>query len=148
MSLEGLISTSALFHEKDGTSGINVVSLPSAESYTTGKIAVVTGTCNTTGVEIDITATGYTMADGTTASWSSRQDINRIVFSATPEAILEGNEFLLGLKVSSSNGRVCVTEVPGGLVGTSGTPEYLLTAKVPNSLFGQTASFTVVIVGD
>jgi len=148
MSLEGLISTSALFHEKDGTSGINVVSLSDAQSYTAGRIAVVTGTCNTTGVEIDITATGYTMADGTTASWSTYSDINRVLFSATPEALLEGNTFLRELKVSSSNGRVCVTEVPGGNAATSGTPEYLLTAKVPGNLFGQTASFTVVLLGD
>jgi len=148
MSLEGLVSTSALFHEKNGTSGINVVNLSDAQSYTTGKIAVVTGTCNTSGVEIDISATGYTMADGTTASWSSNSDINRVLFSATPEALLEGNSFLRDLKVSSSNGRVCVTEVPGGNVATSGEIEYLLTAKVPANLLGQTASFTVVILGD
>ena len=52
MSIEGSINVSALFHDKDGTTAMKVVSLRSANEYTTGKVAIVTGTVGTTAVSL------------------------------------------------------------------------------------------------
>ena len=47
MSIEGSINVSALFHDKDGTTAMKVVSLRSSNEYTTGKVAIITGTAGT-----------------------------------------------------------------------------------------------------
>lgn len=52
MAISGTISVSALFHDTDGTTAINVVSLRSSDEYTTGKVAIVTGTVGTTAVSL------------------------------------------------------------------------------------------------
>jgi hypothetical protein len=47
MSVEGRITVDALFHDKDGTNAVNVVSLAKTTEYATGKVLVVTGTAGT-----------------------------------------------------------------------------------------------------
>jgi len=47
MATNGSINVSALFHDTDGTTAINVVSLKSSTEYTTGKVAIITGTAGT-----------------------------------------------------------------------------------------------------
>ncbi len=44
MSVEGRISVDVLFHDKDGTNAINVLSLSSSAQYTDGVVASVTRT--------------------------------------------------------------------------------------------------------
>ena len=50
MSIEGSINVSALFHDRDGTTAVKVVSLRSSNEYTSGKVAIITGTAGTTGI--------------------------------------------------------------------------------------------------
>jgi len=145
MSLDGSISASALFHDKNGTATLKVVSLESVEAYVNGKVAIITGTCNSSGVTIDLTNTGYVAADGTTVSWANDTQIRRIAFAASPAANLTGNGFLKDLKLGSSQNAVAVTGIPVGNAAMSGTPEYLLTANADG--VGATATFTVVIHG-
>lgn len=52
MSIEGSINVSALFHDRDGTTAMKVVSLRSSDEYTTGKVAIVTGTVGTTALSL------------------------------------------------------------------------------------------------
>lgn len=47
MSIEGSINVSALFHDRDGTTAVKVLSLRSADEYTTGNVAIVAGTAGT-----------------------------------------------------------------------------------------------------
>ena len=47
MSLEGRINVDVLFHDKDGTASLKVTSLQDSRAYTTGKVAVITGTLGT-----------------------------------------------------------------------------------------------------
>ena len=54
MSVEGRISVDVVFHDTDGANAINVVSLQSATEYTTGKVAVITGTAGTAQTAISI----------------------------------------------------------------------------------------------
>jgi hypothetical protein len=41
-----------LFHDKDGTASLKVVSLQDSQAYTTGKVAVITGTLGTASTQI------------------------------------------------------------------------------------------------
>lgn len=146
MSIDGSISASALFHDKDGTTTLKVVSLDSAESPSTGRVAIVTGTCNSSGVTIDLADTGYVAADGSAVNWdASAQSINRIAFSASPWANATGNGPLREFKLSSSSGNVAMSTVPHGGFGAAGTYTYSVTVA-PEAF--TTATYTLVIYGD
>lgn len=146
MSVEGSISASALFHDKDGTTTMKVVSLDSVESPSTGRVAIVTGTCSSAGVTIDLADTGYVAADGSPVNWdATSQSIHKIVFSASPWANAVGNGPLREFKMSSKEGDVCMTKVPHGGFGSAGTYTYSV-AVTPESF--TTATYTLVIYGD
>jgi hypothetical protein len=147
--MNGKVSTSSIFHDASGGTAIKVISLSSAESYASGKVASVSGTCDGTSVVIDLTDVGYTMADGTTVGWSSVSDIKRILFSASPEGVVSGSTQLGSLKISSSDGNVSVTELPR-YIGGSGGGSLTATLSVQriSSLGQDTASFSVVVVGN
>lgn len=50
MSIEGQVSVSAIFHDKTGEDSLKVVSLASSEAYTSGKVAIITGTVSSSEV--------------------------------------------------------------------------------------------------
>jgi hypothetical protein len=45
MAIDGRINVDVLFHDTDGTTSLKVVSLEDSTAYTTGQVAIVTGTC-------------------------------------------------------------------------------------------------------
>lgn len=47
MAIDGRINVDVLFHDTDGTASLKVVSLEGSTSHTSGKVAIVTGTCGT-----------------------------------------------------------------------------------------------------
>lgn len=84
MSLEGRIDISVLFHDKDGQR-LKVVSLNDSREYTTGKVAIVSGTVGTTAVtfstsDSDTPVSTYRDASGALVSLSS---ISKVVIKAT-----------------------------------------------------------------
>ena len=104
MSLNGSISVNALFHDTDGTTSLKIVSLKSTEEYTTGKVAVLTGTAGTSAVSFSsLGATTYKDASGNAVSFSG---VRRLLFSwsGTEERVLldqADSVFLLRSKSSS-----------------------------------------------
>ena len=85
MSIDGRISIDAIFHDTDGTASINVVSLQDSKEYTTGKVAIVSGTVGTTAVTFASSDSGaavstYRDASGALVSLSS---ITKVVIKAT-----------------------------------------------------------------
>jgi len=52
MSIEGRITVDALFHDKDGTASLKVVSLAATKGYSSGKVAIVNGTVGTATVTL------------------------------------------------------------------------------------------------
>ena len=54
MSIEGRINVDVLFHDKDGTASLKVVSLQSTVEYPGGAVAIVTGTAGTAQKTIEI----------------------------------------------------------------------------------------------
>ena len=86
MSISGSISVNALFHDTDGTTSLKIVSLKSSDEYTTGKVAIVTGTVGTSSVSISCLPTTYRSASGALVSFSS---VSRIVFQASSACTID-----------------------------------------------------------
>ncbi len=137
MSIEGRIAVDVGFSDSTsstGTQSLKRLSLASTDNYTTGKVAIVTGTCSTNAVSIGFSPTTYKDASGTAVSFTK---VNRISFAATASgsAYARCADWNVDVAVFSSAGRVAVTDVDvaqGGntftvnVAGTSGTATYTL----------------------
>lgn len=130
MAIDGRINVDVLFHDTDGTTSLKVVSLEDAAAYTTGKVAVVTGTCGTSAVTVALASSGYKDAAGSDVTFSS---ISRLAFSATGIKPVKCQEASGDAVVFSDGGRVSVTGVkPSGsslevnVDATAGTASYTL----------------------
>lgn len=87
MSIEGRINVDVLFHDKNGTTSLKVVSLQDSQEYTTGNVAIVSGTVGTTAVTFASSDAGdpvstYRDASGQLVSLSS---ITKVVVKATTQ---------------------------------------------------------------
>ena len=132
MAIDGRITVDVLFHDTDGTASLKVVSLEDSTEHTSGKVAIVTGTCGTTRVTIDPASLTYKDAAGDTVAFTS---VRRIAFKASgpPVALIRGG---LSAAISAwSVGDLCVVSeqlsgsiVVGnyGLLTTAGTASYTL----------------------
>ena len=126
MAIDGRINVDVLFHDTDGTTSLKVVSLEDSTAYTTGKVAIVTGTCGTTLVQIDVApATTYRNAAGSVVSFTG---VQRFSFSATGSPARLQQDYVA---VESSAGRVCVSNANGfddqfSVRTTAGTASYTL----------------------
>jgi hypothetical protein len=88
MSIEGRINVDVLFHDKDGTASLKVVSLQDSQAYSTGKVAIVSGTCGTSAVTIQVAPTAYRDASGALVSFF---EIQRFVIKSGPAALIVNN---------------------------------------------------------
>ena len=79
MTIEGRISVDALFHDKDGTSAVNVLSLGSSVAYESGSVAMIAGACGEVPVSIDLGQTNYRDASGNIVALSAY----RVAFKAS-----------------------------------------------------------------
>ena len=82
MSIDGRINVDVLFHDKDGTASLKVVSLQESEAYTTGAMAYWSGTCGTTSVTLTFSPTTYRNASGQLVSVAPG-GLGRVAFLAT-----------------------------------------------------------------
>lgn len=73
MTIDGRISVDVVFHDTDGTNAINVLSLQDSQEYTTGKVAIISGTAGTAAVTIQVVPTTYRNASGELVSFSEIQ---------------------------------------------------------------------------
>jgi hypothetical protein len=85
MSIEGRISIDVLFHEKDGTAALKVTSLQDSRAYTSGKVAIVSGTCGTSAVTIQVAPTAFRDASGAFVSF---YEIQRFVIQSGPSVLI------------------------------------------------------------
>ena len=89
MAVSGTVNVSASFIDSDDQTGIESekkVSLASANVHTGGKVALISGTCGTAVVNVDLTALGYVNAAGETVSMSI---VQRMAIKANPGAFAE-----------------------------------------------------------
>jgi hypothetical protein len=133
MAINGRINVDVLFHDTDGTASLKVVSLEDSTEYTTGQVAIVTGTCGTSLFSVYSSNTvtpEYRDASGSVISFTT---IQRAAFIAAPAArILEVGPARI---FAHSNGRLCV-------VDAQSTP-----AVISVQTTAGTASYTLVIYG-
>ena len=127
MASDGRINVDVLFHDTDGTTSLKVVSLEDSTAYTTGKVAIVTGTCGTATVTINVAPSTYRDASGALVSLAS---VERIAFAATPGANIDTGQRTSGGDnvITSRNGQVSIVDVPSvsWVYTTAGTASYTL----------------------
>ena len=131
MAIDGRINVDVLFHDTDGTTSLKVVSLEDSAAYTTGKVAIVTGTVGTTEVSVSISPGTYRDASGAIVNFTS---VSRFAFVATPGGIAfqEGD---IG-KVVSLDGQLAITSS-----NSASADDFLVSSAAG------TASYTIVIYG-
>lgn len=131
MAIEGSIRVDVGF--TDSVSSANVesvkrISLVDTTNYTTGKVAIVTGTVGTSAVQIDVgpSVSAYKDSGGSTVGFAT---VQRFAFSASgsPATCSDSN----GQQVRSAGGRACVSDAfaaddPFEIQTTSGTASYTL----------------------
>ena len=109
MSIEGRIAIDVSFADSatsDGVQSLKKISLTDTTSYTTGKVAIVTGTCGTAAVNLDVFSLAYKNAAGDSVSLTPQ----RIMFSASgsspvvAKAAISDDPYLI-----SQNNEVCVS---------------------------------------
>jgi hypothetical protein len=137
MAIDGRINVDVLFHDTDGTASLKVVSLEDTTAYTTGKVAIVTGTCGTAAVAIT-DGLSYKDAAGNVVTFNS--PIRRAAFSANPAANIVGTGASAGAGSASRNNQAAVVET---LVQNA----YSLASGFSVSTTAGTASFTLVLYG-
>jgi hypothetical protein len=136
MSIEGRIAVDVSFADSATSAGVQSlkkITLTETTPYTTGKVAIVTGTCGTAAVVVQTQPTTYKNAAGEFVSFSN---VSRIAFAATGKRLncSDVNETF----IDSVDGYVAVTLVnlPGGD-----------TFAVSPGVTAGTASYTLVMYG-
>ena len=137
-NVRGRIAVDVQFTDSTTASGVQslkTITLQDATEYTTGKVAVVTGTAGTGAVSIDPASLTFRDASGQLVSFAQ---ITRVAFSATGSQLVEVRSNDSGERLAaskSSSAAVCDCSDVGSLdIG-------LATATAG------TASFTLVLYG-
>ena len=131
MSINGRISIDAIFHDTDGTASINVVSLNESEEYSTGVVAVITGTASGVLQSLPVSPTTYRNAAGNLVSLDQcnhaivRSNSGRIVYSDLTNSVL----------------------VLPGRVASFATDFNSGNADISIYADGGTASYTIILIG-
>ena len=129
MAVSGTINVSMSFVDTATSSGVQSekkASLSSADVYTSGKVAVVTGTVGTAVQNIDLTSLGYRDAAGNVVAISL---VDQAGFVSENEAFLQFVD--IDIKVHSTDNHMAVTCVHNtddtvNVYTTSGTSSYTL----------------------
>lgn len=137
MSIDGRITVDCLFHDKDGTAALKVVSLSDSTEYTTGKVAIITGTCGTAAVLIEPSVYEYRGANGQITMPNSTP--MRVGFAASNWCRLSCPEDG-GVSVLSSGNRVATTEY-------FSFANELYVNVIDLGVTGQTSSYTILLYG-
>lgn len=130
MSVEGRIAVDVSFADtatSGGVQSLKKITLVDTTSHTTGKVAIVTGTCGTAAVTVALVPTTFRDAAGDLVSFAS---VSRFAFAADPRSkcVATGEDET----VVSSGNRVALTEVTSptdfavSRISTSGTAAYSL----------------------
>lgn len=140
MSIEGRIAVDVSFADSvtsDGVQSLKKISLVDSTSYTSGKVAIVTGTCATATVTVTgVAPATYRNANGDLVVFS---EISRAAFAATPAALCyQQGGSSDAPKLFSSGGRIAVSDM---------NPEQENDAAWFSETTAGTASYTLVLYG-
>ena len=135
MAIDGRINVDVLFHDTDGTTSLKEVSLEDSTAYTSGKVAVVTGTVGTTAIFVQVGQV-YKNAAGELVDFNT---VERFAFKASRETRVSNSTGSLVFGSSEDN-QVSVFNTPGSAKGL--TQVSLISLQTVS-----TASYTLVIYG-
>jgi hypothetical protein len=134
MTLEGRIAVDVAFSDSEtstGTQSLKRLAVTSTDAYSSGKVAIVAGTCGTAAVAIAVAPSAYKDASGAAVSFAS---VSRFAFAASSAAVCS-EAAGAGVAITGGN-RVALSD------GRSGG-----TAGFNVSAYSGTASYTLVIYG-
>jgi len=135
MALNGRITIDALFQETDGTTSLKIVSLEDTKNYTTGKVAIVSGTVGTAGVEL------WSVGNGLQFGGYKDSSGNAVTFSGVSRIALKGNGNGVEVKDIDLN-TVELVSIGGDLAVGNNIGQNLFVLSL-----GGTASFTAILYG-
>ena len=135
MAINGRINVDVLFHDTDGTTSLKVVSLEDATEYTTGKVAIVAGTCGTTAVAFSTLISDSRDAAGTLHSFSTVTRVALKATAGTARYLLSTSPQTIGL---ASAGNAAIGDIPSAFVSPTGHAMAAISG---------TAAYTLVIYG-
>ena len=129
-NVKGRIAVDVQFTDSTTSSGVQslkTVTLQDATEYTSGKVAVVTGTCGTAAVSVAISPSVYRNSAGSLVSFAT---IERVAFSASLNASVDVAHRTGGGDnvITSRDGQVAVVDTPGVtfVYTTAGTASFTL----------------------
>ncbi len=129
-NVKGRIAVDVQFTDSTSSSGVQslkTVTLQDATEYTSGKVAVVTGTCGTAAVTVAISPSVYRNSAGSLVSFAT---IERVAFSASLNASIDVEQRTGGGDnvITSRDGQVAVVDTPGVtfVYTTAGTASFTL----------------------
>ena len=134
MTIEGRIAIDVSFSDTTSDTGMQALKrlvLTSTDAYSTGKVAIISGTCGTAGVAVAVAPSTYKDAAGSAVSFAT---VTRFAFASQGTAMchqVNGNCIVI-----SDGNRVSVSDSRFG--GTAGFTV---------SAYAGTASYTLVILG-
>ena len=139
MSIEGRINVDCLFHDKDGTASLKVVSLQDSKEYTTGKVAIVSGTVGTTAVTFTTYDNGnptstYRDASGQLLSFNAITKVALKAIAETRPLVFGDSSGPTSLVISGGEALVYPCNV---------TPNDAVSVRSPTG----TASYTIILYG-
>jgi len=113
MSIEGRIAVDVSFADSatsDGVQSLKKITLTDTTSYTSGKVAIVTGTCGTALIAAaSVAPSTYRDASGSIVSFTA---VTRAAFSATPAArALQEGSAEDAPRLFSAGGSVAVSDM-------------------------------------
>lgn len=129
MTISGRLSIDALVHDTTSTTSLKALSLESSESVTTGKVAIVTGTCGTSAVSIAVAPSVYVDSAGSAVTFAT---VTRVVLQGTA-----GLKFTASSVTAYSGSTQCAAFALGGHT----------TAAVNVAAVTGTATYTIILVG-
>ena len=129
-NVRGRIAVDVQFTDSTASSGVQslkTITLQDATEYTTGKVAVITGTCGTAAVTVATSPSVYRNSAGSLVSFAT---IERVAFSASLNATIDVQQRSAGGDnyITSRDGQVAVVDTPGVtfIYTTAGTASYTL----------------------
>jgi hypothetical protein len=138
--IRGRIAVDVQFTDSTTTSGVQslkTITMQDATEYTSGMVAIVTGTCGTANVTVATSPSTYRDASGAIVDFDTDEGIiRRFAFSATGSLASCQNQ--AGAQAFSSGGRVSVTDTGNMQAGE----EFVIRTEVSG-----TAAWTLVIYG-
>jgi hypothetical protein len=131
MSINGRISVDAIFHDTDGTASISVVALNESQEYSSGVVAVITGTASGVLHTLPVSPTTYRDAAG-----------NLVGIGSLHHVVLKSNS---GTVVYAD--LVNSVVVPPGKTASFATDFSFTGDDISIYSDGGTASYTIILYG-